>query len=360
MILDLSGFMFSGKSALSDLLREVEEIYVPNHREEFDLLRIGGGLIDFKNAVNDWSPIRTYSASLRFEKVLGKYAGLDDLFPIYNFLNHRPNWNWKKKYPNILEEYYKFKKNIVDLEWETKFQFQDISDDTIDYLFYDIKNRYSNSKKYKILLNFIKFLVNKKNSKLLNKYITNDLRKYYLINKNIFLQSAQDFVRNILYYDIDTEKIKIRVVHNALDPFDPAANLDLLGVNSKSIIVDRDPRDIFVTSLTYSEGFNDNIELYKLYAAADNINKFIRKYNLYRNNIVTHSNVLRINFNDLIKNYEITREKIFNFLNIDESNHINKYKFFDPVKSSVNNQMYKLNKYSYLKKEFKMIENECL
>jgi hypothetical protein len=74
ILVDLSGFMFSGKSAVSDLLREYDGVYVPGYREEFDLLRMAGGLIDLANAVDDWSPIRTHAALDRFERLTRRMA----------------------------------------------------------------------------------------------------------------------------------------------------------------------------------------------------------------------------------------------------------------------------------------------
>ena len=46
--------------------------------------------------------------------------------------------------------------------------------------------------------------------------------------------------------------------------------------------------------------------------------------------------VLRINFEDLIYKYDDTKKTVFDFLDIDESDHINKFKYFDP-KVSIKN-----------------------
>ena len=51
-VVDLSGFSFSGKSALSDLLKEVDGIFVPPNDVEFDLIRISGGIISL-DGLND-------------------------------------------------------------------------------------------------------------------------------------------------------------------------------------------------------------------------------------------------------------------------------------------------------------------
>jgi hypothetical protein len=56
-LLDLNGYMFSGKAAISDLIREFDGISVPNYREEFDLIRIPGGLADLMRAFDSGSLI---------------------------------------------------------------------------------------------------------------------------------------------------------------------------------------------------------------------------------------------------------------------------------------------------------------
>ena len=69
--LDLSGYAFTGKHAVIDLMREFEGYHVPHFQFEFCLLRIQGGILDLKTAlVDDWSPIRSDAAIRRFKQVV--------------------------------------------------------------------------------------------------------------------------------------------------------------------------------------------------------------------------------------------------------------------------------------------------
>ena len=51
--------------------------------------------------------------------------------------------------------------------------------------------------------------------------------------------------------------------------------------------------------------------------------------------------VLRINFEDLVFKYEETKNKVFNFLGIDKSHHIDKFKHFNPEISKKNVKIWK-------------------
>lgn len=74
--LDLSGYMFFGKAAAIDLIREFKGYYVPHYRFEFPLIRIQDGIMDLEKAlIDDWSPIRSDIAVKRFRKLITKMSG---------------------------------------------------------------------------------------------------------------------------------------------------------------------------------------------------------------------------------------------------------------------------------------------
>lgn len=357
MILDLSGYMFSGKASVSDILSEFDNIYVPNNRDEFDLLRVGGGLIDLKNAIDDWSPIRTNSAIKRFEKTISRLSRHVKFSN--SFLNI--GWAYNNRYPNIEAHTKLFIRDITQIEWETPWPY-DLLEIESTQIF---KTRIEDFKKTK--WSAIKFLVKIIDYVYKKIILENSLDykhsqefKYKLsVNVEQFTIAAQKYISNILWEEVDENIYKILVTHNALEPFNPARNLDLLGPNAKSIVVSRDPRDIYVTALTHQVGFNDNVEFYKKIIGASNIETFIMRYNTYQNNIVTSNNVLRLKFSDIILNYENTLDLICDFINIDKSHHRNKHIKFNPVESANNLNMWMNPDFDFLKKDFKMIECEC-
>ncbi|MCF8340948.1 MAG: sulfotransferase [Chitinophagaceae bacterium] len=353
MILDLSGYMFSGKASVSDILSEFDNIYVPNNREEFDLLRISGGLIDLKNSIDDWSPIRTDAALHKFETTVNKLSR--DVSFVENFFNI--GWGYKNRYENIIVAAKEFSKNITELEREIEWPYDEIL--------------YTSTEQLKKRLNHFKFskriyakllaqtIYSVYNFLIFNKELDKPKTKYRLISKNKFNIEATKFIDKIIWNNINKSKYKIVVLHNALEPFNPAKNLDLLGPNSKCIVVDRDPRDIFITAVTHQKNFNDNVEFYKKIASADNIDNFIIRYNIYRKNVITNDRVLRLDFKELILNYEEVINKLCHFLEIEKKSHINRMKYFDPNVSKVNLNLWTKPQYDKFKNEFELINSKC-
>jgi hypothetical protein len=328
-IVDLSGFMFSGKAALSDLLREFPEVHVPNYRVEFDLLRVSGGLIDLRNAVDDWSPIRTHAALNRFEKTIRKLAS-SPCFPQKLFST---GFGYTRIYPKLIEYLEQFIKESVVLEWKTPWPYDDLEDGIWD--------------------TFAR--------KLLQKLGINKSRHYRLTSPDVFYPAAQRFVHRILARDLDVTSNKILVTHNALEPFDPGKNLVLLGQRAQCIVVDRDPRDIYATAITSQQGFNDNLEFYKRIAGAHNIDTFIKRYNLYRSMINDSSkNVLRITLQDLVNDYSDTLDIICAFLGLSRDGHKDQFRYFDPKLSKENVELWKRAELEPFIDDFRLIFEQCI
>lgn len=328
-IVDLSGFMFSGKSAVSDILREIDGIYVPNYRLEFDLLRMAGGLIDLKNSINNWSPLRTHSALNRFEELVNKCA----TSPGYPAKLFKTGMGYEKIFPHIMDDLEKFLERITYVEWSTPWPYDDLYDGYIQTFF----------------------------RKLFFKFEKNKIRRYRLIDKTVFLSAAQEFVKDLLLENSD-ENADIIVTHNALEPFSPEKNLDLLGNNSRCIVVDRDPCDIYATSITSQFGFNDRLNFYQRIAGAHDINVFIKRHNIYRYNISEYNgeNVLRLKFEDVVLKYEETLVAVYDFLEIDEKRHKNKLLYFNPDKSKENIGLWRNKELNSFSDDFIRINNECI
>ena len=69
-VIDVSGIGHSGKTAVTDILREVRGFHVHDNSFEFDLLRLPDGILDLEKALCDnWSPIRSDFAIKRFKQL---------------------------------------------------------------------------------------------------------------------------------------------------------------------------------------------------------------------------------------------------------------------------------------------------
>lgn len=328
-IVDLSGFMFSGKAALSDLLREFNDVHVPNYRTEFDLLRVSGGLIDLRHAVDDWSPIRTHAALNQFEKTIRKMASS----PSFPNKLIETGFAYEKIYPGIIAFLDQFLEEVVALEWETPWPYDDLVDGAWD--------------------TFVR--------KLQQKVGRRKTRHYRLASPDVFYPAAQRFVYKILTSGIDVAHNKILITHNALEPFDPGQNLVLLGEGAQCIVVDRDPRDIYATAVTSQQGFNDNLEFYRQIAGANNVDTFIKRYKLYRAMVKDSSkSILRITFEDLVNNYNTTLDTICAFLGLRRDEHREQYRYFDPSRSKSNVELWRRIELEPFQDDFQRILQQCI
>lgn len=327
-IIDLSGYMFSGKTAVSDILREFVGVHVPNYRVEFDLLRMPGGLIDLKNAVMDWSPVRTYAAVCRFDQLVNKLA----LTPRFPEKLYKTGFGYTQHYPNIVRLKDEFLSSIMAVQWDTPWPYADIDDGPID--------------------TFVR--------KIYNKLTITKPRKYFLVEKENFIPAAQKFIQQLLRDSIGNGQPGVLVTHNALEPFLPGKNLDLLGDKAICIVVDRDPRDIYATAITSQVGFNDNLQLYRRIAGAHDIEVFIKRYLTYRRNIdLDDSRVLRLNFRDLVLDYEKSLQIICDFTGLEAAQQVHKKLYFNPEESRSNLDLWKREELTSYANDFSRIAAEC-
>ena len=122
--------------------------------------------------------------------------------------------------------------------------------------------------------------------------------------------------------------------------------------DARAIIVDRDPRDIYILAK----------KIYRRQAwqiPTENVDDYIRYYanmhkQLVQNQICQNNdpNILYVRFEDLVYNYEAASGKIMQFLGLKEHTHPGKC--FDPGMSMINTQLYR--KYPEFQKEIEQIE----
>ena len=117
------------------------------------------------------------------------------------------------------------------------------------------------------------------------------------------------------------------------------------------IVVARDPRDVFI--------INKYIWQQKQICVPFplEVNEFCNFYKKMRESEkeCTSNKVLRINFEDLIYNYDTKIKEITKFLGFKESDHINKKNRFIPEMSIKNTQLFRKEEY---REECKVIEKE--
>ena len=130
MIFNLSGFMFSGKTAVFDLLSGLHGVKSGHYHEEFDFFRVSGGLIDLYNSFENWSFMGVDGALKRFEKVNSKICrkpqGIRRFYQI--------GWDYETRYPGITSATKDFINNVSKVKWNAEWPFDEL-EGAFNYLF---------------------------------------------------------------------------------------------------------------------------------------------------------------------------------------------------------------------------------
>ena len=117
-----------------------------------------------------------------------------------------------------------------------------------------------------------------------------------------------------------------------------------------AIVVDRDPRDIYVFAKEVLIGRNH-------YMAIDNVHDFINYFRAMRDNQpykCDNERILRLHFEDMVYNYDATTKRISDFLQIGDNPR--PMTIFDPKLSVANTQVYK--RFPKYADDVKIIEKE--
>ncbi len=305
--LDLSGYMFSGKAAVSDLLREFDGYSVPNYRAEFDLIRVSNGLLDLKIALDNWSWVRSDAAIRSFIKLTNVMAksprGVQKIFT--------PGFAYDSRYSDFSKHTNTFINDITDDSWRMKWPYELIHITTLEFIWLRIIGKIMNVQSWPEI-------------------------DYHLCSGKDFISHAKKYLLNILTSGLGSSDGTL-VTHNMLEPYNPSSAFCFFD-DIKSIVVDRDVRDIYLTGTIYSKGFNDVVPLYSRIIGAFDIDIFIKRQKILRakTNYQKHDHVLRVQFENLILNYEETLKEVILFLGDTPQNHVNKFKYFNPEKSKQN------------------------
>lgn len=166
----------------------------------------------------------------------------------------------------------------------------------------------------------------------------NRSRRYLKVTQEEFYECSKVFIneycdlfksQNVMIYDHLILPEQVGVVENYFDD------------DFRLIVVDRDPRDVYISSKyiwsqvkwgAQQSPFVDSVYGFENYWKNSH-NAIISKEKL-------NKNILVINFEDLIYNYEETKTKIENFCKLDKKGHIKKMKFFNPQESINNTQVF--------------------
>lgn len=323
--------MFSGKGAVYDLISEFDGFYCNGYRNEFDLLRIPGGVLDLSDAFENWTYIGVDAALRRFiclsDELIRKPKGLQRYY-----LN---GWDYEGRHPGLKQATKKYLNELIEVEWESSWPYAEFGMSPVEAFIKKLKSKFVKSARWRE----VSFRLG---SSARFKELTN--------------QYLDDIFSEIIS---DSSMFDTVVMNNALDPSNPVKGLKVFD-KMKSIVVDRDVRDIYLTSINYSHGFNDNVALYSKIAGASDIDVFIQRQKILRNENrdynLQENRLLRIRFENLVNNYDSTVYNLYQFLDVNEDQH-SKYSVFKPEESAKNMGLW-MNASGKVLDDIKKIETE--
>lgn len=321
-IITCTGYHGTGSSLITDYLKEFEEIDSMGDFE-FRFIQDPNGIADLEDR------LLKNNSRLNSDRAIYEYM---KLIKILN--SNYTNKFWKPSQYKIVfnNKFLKYSQNyinsLIDLEWIGYWH---------DFEFRNF-NFYSRIKNFCCRL--LEFIFKKKN-------YGKEKIMYYSYPIDTFYDKTKIYLNN-LFNELSDKKIL------AIDQLVPCCNVNRYlnyFENIKVVILDRDPRDLYVLNkFIWKESV----------VPCENVDIFIKHFKLLRRHLKYEKEdkdrILRIQFEDAIYRYNETMDKINKFLEIKKLNHINPKKYFNPNKSINNTQIFKL--YPQIKEDITKIEIE--
>ena len=325
-IITCAGYYGTGSSIVTDLLKEFDNCYSLGEYE-FRFIQDPDGISDLDyNLVENNHRHNSGFALKKYER-LCKFLSGNLLLKKYEKYFNNGFFDESERYINQLK----------DLEWIGMWH-EDVR--ARGMLFYYLERTLN---KIAVYLNSIFFNEKERGYTLLKNektYYANPGKKFYEITKNYIDKLCE----------LANKEKKEFIVFDQLVPPSNLIRYNRYFNNIKIIVVDRDPRDCYLLEKLYYKGTIIPVK---------NVDDFIKWYSLVRQHRKVENdpeNVLRINFEYAIYNYDKFVSDIYNFLNINKEHHIEKYKYFNPKISKKNTQLWE--KHPELKQDIEKIKKE--
>lgn len=321
-----TGYMGSGSSAVTDLLAEYKDCFNEYKSFEYVFLHCPNGLFDLEDHLLIGNNAIKSDASIRlFEEQMKK-------------LYDKPFW-WAGNYKKIIgPKFMDYTEEFV--EKITQFKFS-------GFWYYQEEVNFNMFLKLLVRKPFKMITKNKCFNKPVLKY--NDGMKLSYIKPEEFYPAAKEYINKVL--NEASKGHENIIMDQLLLPFNLFRVDNYFGDELKVIVVDRDPRDVYIINKYIWPSRKITVPF------PTDAEKFCEVYkNMREMEKPFHSEkVLRIHFEDLIYKYDDTVKKIEKFIGFKPEDHINKKTRFIPEMSIKNTQIYSSEVY---KDEIKIIENK--
>lgn len=305
----VAGFFASGSSAVVDLLREFKGYY--ECRAEIRTIKDPYGIKQLEHSlVEDWDVITSTAA-------------------VSDFLEYSKKWSRSGGGRNILARAgLNYQKTINPRYMELTMDFVDgLTSYRYNGDFYHFKFKKSYAK---YVIDRIRWVIehySKGKIKAINRskncYFSRPTKQEFeLATKTYFDNLFEPFFASGEYDHI--------ILDQAISPND-AALANRYFTNSKMIIIDRDPRDMFADDL------ENVMSIDSKRSSMEHAKYYIDKQKAMRGKIpFDDPNVLYIHFEDLVLQYEKESKRVMDFLGLTDDMHIKKREFLNPDVSCKN------------------------
>ena len=302
MIIGITGYGGTGASAYIDLLKEYSDVQSYASAMEFQLLQQPDGILDlYFNLVSSRRRLSSNTAITRFKRNMSNPRNLHIL----------KSTNGKAS--RLTDEYIN---ELIQVSWR-------------GYSLYDpndIRAKGDNAQ-----LQTFNRIIRKILSKVNRNWhwpIHRD-RFFSILDEGAFVEKTHDYLTDILTasgFDMN-KPILLEQVFNTSNPADGMVFFD----DPYSIVVDRDPRDVFILTnfvLKRLSGYMPH---------GGNVKDFVKYFRALHTEQSRDPRVRYVRYEDLIYHYEETASQLCQWLGLQ---HVKKGEFFKPEYSINNTQMY--------------------
>jgi len=321
-LITTTGYGATGSSVVTDLLKEFDTVKSMGDFE-FRFLQDPHGLRDLEYGLfENNNRLNTDYYIKQFIKYI-EFLSKSRVYPYEKYFN--------SKFKIISDE---FIKSIVDIKWDGYWHQDIIDEKPIKKFFYFLERIYQ------------KKILKEKDSGA--NFYNNKMYYSRPISKEDFFKKVKNYTSS-LFNKINSENKEFLVL-DQLVPVDHNKIYLNYFENLKIIIVDRDPRDLYLL---------EKYEYKEKYLPWKKVEDFIKYYKLLREHKkedIANNNVMYIHFEDFIYNYDDSIDRVLEFCSINKNSWIDKRKYFNPDISIKNTKKWLV--YPEAKKEIEYIEQE--
>jgi hypothetical protein len=301
----VAGYGWSGSGAVVDLLKEFDGY--KDAGTEFRTIKEPYGIIDLESSLlENWD--------------VGKSdIAIKDFLWLVNIQNRNQARfsNVGSSYEALISEEFlthtkKYIENLISFDYSGHWFFLDYKMSHMQYIFKKIKNRLG----------------------ILNE---NSTMYFSKPSKEEFYRETKKYLYRVFEPISHKEKAKTIILDQAIPAHNPYKAFDYFH-SAKVIIVDRDPRDIYIDLINCKVGIGRY-----LYDSRD-VEKYISYHEARRSgekSNISDPRILRITLEELVIDYDESVKKILNFLGEDQSIHRDIKKHFNPEYSKKNVGLWK-------------------